>query len=128
MAKRDGLDLRDLQQQVALWAQERWPDRTDYDGSLDLPFYRLVATAGVMAAVVATLAEGVLFDPDTDERVDPEICRDELRAALGEMVVFAIEFAARNGWNIDDIVREVWTEMRGEDWTRYPRPGRPKGS
>lgn len=123
--KRRGLDLADLQQQVSMWAQKRWPDRTDYEGNRDLPFYRLVAAAGGMSAIVGEMADGVLFDPDEDERIDPDVCQEELRELLGTIVLMATEFAGRNGWNIDDIVREVWEDMRGDDWERYPKPGRP---
>ena len=110
---------------VAAWAQDQWPDRSDYETGLDLPFYRLVATAGTMSALVAQLAEGVLFDAANDARVDPDVCRDDLRLGLGKLIVWATEFAARNGWSIDAITREAWEEMRGENYQRHPRPGRP---
>ena len=126
MGRKPGIDLKELQMQVSAWAEERWPDRSNYKKSLDLPFYRLVASAGGLSAIVSALAEGVLFDPDQDERIDPDICRDEFRRLLGELVVYATEAAGRNGWNISNIVDETWREMRGEDWIRFPRPGRPK--
>lgn len=120
----DGMTLAHLQRQVALWAQQNWEDRTDYENR-DLPFYRLVVVTGRMSSAVAAMADGVIFDPEEDARVDPDVCREDLQRQLGELIVLAAELAARNGWSLDEIVRRAWKEVRGADWRPYPNVGRP---
>lgn len=112
--KTPGIELRPFQEEVAKEMQDRYPDRSDYETGLDLPFYRMVSTAGNLSALVAALADGVLFDPVQDSKVDPDVCREELREGLGKLVIWCTEFAARNGWSINAIVYEIWEIMKEE--------------
>lgn len=126
MASKEQLTLPELQREVALWSQQRWEDRTDYQNR-DLPFYRMVALSGAIAQVVGAIADGELFDPTADERLDPDVTKDDLRRSLGQMIVVVTEFASRNGWSMQRIVREAWAEMKGDEWDPYPGRGNREG-
>lgn len=94
--------LTSLQQDVAIHFQQRWPDRSDWERSLQLPFYRIVRVSGRIASA--------LLDDERDELIDPDVGREDLRRSIGQMVVVLTEFSSRNGWSIENIVQEYCRE------------------
>lgn len=109
------LTLRTLQQEVALWAQRSWPDRTD-PANRHVPLYRIIGALGDLTKA--------MYDAEADLELGPDARAELVREALGVVVVMCAEFASRHGWDLDEVVGFAWAQMRGP-WTR-DRGGRPK--
>jgi NTP pyrophosphatase (non-canonical NTP hydrolase) len=47
----------------------------------------------------------------------------DMKDAIGDIVIFLISICNERGWNFQDIVIDVWTQVRQRDWRKYPENG-----
>lgn len=49
----------------------------------------------------------------------------ELKAkdAIGDIVIFLMDYCNANGWDIEDIISNVWDTVKTRDWKKFPNNG-----
>ncbi len=46
------------------------------------------------------------------------------RDAIGDIVIFLMDYCSANGWDLEEIVSEVWDTVKDRDWKRFPNNGK----
>ena len=57
-------------------------------------------------------------------RGTPEFHDMKMKDAIGDIIVFLMGFCTGMGWDIEDILIEVWSEVSKRDWIKDPEKGR----
>lgn len=52
-----------------------------------------------------------------------EVHIEEIKDAIGDIVIFLIGFCNRENLDFQSIVADTWEEVKNRDWTKYKRNG-----
>lgn len=107
------MDLKRLQEETGEWLRRNFPGQLPHQ-----PLLGLVEELG-------ELAHARLKHEQAIRGYDIEKSRHEIEDAIGDIQVFLAGFCNTNGYDLDDIVERVWSEVRTRDWVAYPETGRP---
>jgi len=45
--------------------------------------------------------------------------------AVGDLMVYLLNYCHIKGWNIEEILEKTWGEVKRRDWVKYPKTGFP---
>lgn len=111
------IEIGELQKEIALFFEQEFPERHK-SYRRHIPIYKVVEAVGEITAS--------LYTERTDRSHDPLVEQEFQKQAVGVAIIYLMEYACRNGWNPEYIIREVWELIHGEDFNPYPDVGRPK--
>lgn len=43
--------------------------------------------------------------------------------AIGDLLVYLVNFASARGWDVQEIIQQVWDEVKVRDWKKFPKNG-----
>lgn len=106
----DLMTFRDIERAVTAWATYNFPAAT-----ADQQLLGVVEELGELAHAVLKSQQGIrgYSEEDTAEAQD----------AVGDLLIFLINFCNLNGWNVLNILRDTWDEVRERDWVKWPMNG-----
>ena len=104
-----------------IWVDHNF-DRSDHASELGKrkateQFLGVVEEVGELSHAILKQVQGIR---GTDEEHDAK-----QRDAVADIVIFLAGFCYRKGWNLEELILEVWKEVRQRDWKTYPGKGRP---
>ncbi|KKK62283.1 hypothetical protein LCGC14_3005880, partial [marine sediment metagenome] len=50
----------------------------------------------------------------------------DAKDAIGDLLIYLAGYTTRRGWNLQDIIEEVWSQVKARDWRRWPNYGHPE--
>lgn len=56
-------------------------------------------------------------------RITPELFQAKARDAIGDIIIFLMDYCNAKGWELEDIVQETWNQVKWRDWKRFPKNG-----
>lgn len=56
-------------------------------------------------------------------RGTPEEHVAKAKDAVGDIIVYLADYCTRRGWDLENIVSDVWAEVSKRDWVVYPLNG-----
>lgn len=120
-------DLRQLNEEVGVWARENFGDgddvlesisnRSDPGADIGALFTVLGANEeiGELSHSVLKRAQGIRLD---DEDVGPEAEKD----AVGDIIIYLSDFCFRRGYDLEECVRMAWDgEVAHREWDSATR-------
>jgi len=105
-----GLSLADIQVEHARWAQKNFGDQPAWHALLGV-----VEEAGELCHAYLKREQGIR---GTREEHDAEILD-----AVGDIVIFLINFCNREGIDLNKTVIETWGSVKVRDWKANPEDG-----
>lgn len=103
------MSLAQLQNELRPWVQHNFPDRPAHQPLL-----------GVMEEL-GELAHSHLKE-EQRIRVSENHVR-KIKDAIGDICIFLADYCNARGFDMDDIVMDVWEEVQKRDWIKYPING-----
>jgi NTP pyrophosphatase (non-canonical NTP hydrolase) len=106
--------LRELQNQVGDWSKRNFGDtHLPYDLA---PLLGVVEELGELCHGLLKAAQGIRGE--YGEHVD------KIADAVGDLVIYLLDFCERNNLDLWGCVLRAWSEVRERDWRKYPKNGR----
>lgn len=105
--------LRELQREVAMWSYQNFPENTP-----EFALMGLVEEVGELNHARLKQLQGI--------RKDEDLYRKE-RDAVGDIVIYLLDYCTRRGIDAQQAVEETWQVVRRRDWRTYPETGHPVG-
>ena len=104
------MSFRDIERAVTLWRAYNFPGAT-----ADQQLLGVVEELGELAHAVLKSKQGIrgYSEEDTFEAQD----------AVGDLLIFLINFCTLNDWDVLNILRDTWSEVRERDWIKFPKNG-----
>src|SRR5688572_19374526 len=96
------MDLNDLQEAVARWQSENFPDCCDWELALGV-----CEEAGELADCVLKAHRGIRGNEYTEER---------MRDAVGDIIVYLFGLCDKRGWLLTDVVSETAGRVLSRKW------------
>lgn len=56
-------------------------------------------------------------------RGTPEEHTAAAKDAVGDLMIFLLNYCTTRGWSLEEIVRSTWAEVSRRDWRRFPKNG-----
>lgn len=123
--------LQKLQQEIAEWAGHNFVKRNSKQvliGSgeelgelaeqaleLVVPILHLFRQYGRICHSQVKMENGVRGTREQHEA--------KMKDAIGDLTIFLIDFCVLNGWDYQEILEEVWSEVKERDWIEDPLNG-----
>lgn len=105
------VDLIALQRKHAEWAIRNFGERDPVDA-----FFGVTEELGELARAMLKKKQGIRGNsPEHDAKA---------RDAVGDILLFLLDYCTARGWSFNDIVLETWRIVRERDWIKYPKNGR----
>lgn len=96
--------LYTIQHNVGEWAKQNFKERSE-----------ITCILGI-AEEVGELARAVLKGM---QGIRPEECTPEKKKdAVGDIMIFLLDYCALMEWDIEDIIEDTWEEVRKRDWNK----------
>jgi len=102
------LTFEQLQAEVSVWTAHNFPDRTRYRALLGI-----MEEIGELSHAHLKLEQ--MIRGSTTE------LRAEAKDAIGDIIVFIADYCTCNGYNLQETIEEVWSEVKKRDWKSNPR-------
>lgn len=100
--------LRQYQDAVAAWQRQRFPEESQDD--CIPPLLGLMEELGELARAVLKQRQNI--------RMTREEWEAKGQDAVGDILIFLLGFCNRRGWNLEEILRQTWAEVRKRE---YPK-------
>lgn len=100
--------LRKLQPEIAAWRVKNFPE-----SGMIHQFMGMVEEVGELSHAILKDQQGVR---DSNE--------DEAKDAVGDILIFLINFCSTMGWDVEEILTTTWDEVKQRDWIKHPVDGR----
>ena len=98
------VDFRDLQKEVENWSMKNFGDQ-----SAHLPLLGVGEETGELMHAYLKMSQGI--------RGDKSVHMIELMDAVGDIVIYLLDFCSRMDVCFEDCVKEAWKQVAERDWT-----------
>lgn len=103
------MDLAKLQREQREWALENFGDAPAWQ-----PLLGIVEEVGELAHAHLKQAQGIRTEEDHEA---------DAKDAIGDIIIYLVDYCTRRGWGIGPIVARVWDEVKRRDWRKNPEGG-----
>lgn len=103
------MDLKQLQSDIQAWREYNFPNSNDLQ-----QFLGVVEEVGELAHSILKSQQGIRGNEH----------EAEARDAVGDIMIFLMNFCSANDWDLEDILEETWAEVNDRDWIKYPEAGK----
>ena len=107
------LTFGQLQNEQAAWADHNFDNQTS-----DQYFKGLVEELGELAHADLKQSQGIRGTTEEHEA--------EAQDAIGDLLIYLAGYTTQRGWSLQDIIEEVWPQVKTRDWRRWPNSGFPE--
>jgi NTP pyrophosphatase (non-canonical NTP hydrolase) len=56
-------------------------------------------------------------------RITPAQYEIKAKDAIGDIIIYLMDYCTANGWDLEDIVRDTWDTVKTRDWKTFPKNG-----
>lgn len=105
------MGMKEIQWEQRAWAEYNFGGRNATHALLGIS-----EEVGELSHVHLKMLQGI--------RITSDIFRSKARDAIGDIVIFLMDYCNANGWELEDIVAETWQEVKNRDWKKFPKNGR----
>jgi NTP pyrophosphatase (non-canonical NTP hydrolase) len=108
-------NLTDLQKVLFKWCDKNFPLNNE-DGTEQ--FLGVVEEVGELSHVILKKRQEIrgYFKKDPKAKA-------EAQDAVGDIVIYMMNYCSYQGWNFDKILRETADKVMGRDWNKFPKNG-----
>jgi NTP pyrophosphatase (non-canonical NTP hydrolase) len=103
--------LSDYQDEVRAWADRNFPKSSDQDA-----FEGIVEELGELSRARLKRRQGI--------RGEPVGWLGKEMDALGDILVYMLDYAGRRGIDLQACLELAWHEVKQRDWIKFPKNGR----
>lgn len=57
-------------------------------------------------------------------RITPEQFQAKAKDAVGDIVIYLMDYCTSNGWDFMQVVQDTWANVKTRDWKKFPKNGR----
>ncbi len=104
------MDLKILQQEVHEWTEHNFPGAEPYRKLLGV-----VEEVGELSHAHLKELEGIRGNQDHTANA---------KDAVGDIIIFLTDYCNSRGFDMNEILTDVWSEVKQRDWIKYPTNGR----
>jgi len=101
--------LGKLQNEIRDWRRYNFPDSNPME-----QYMGIVEELGELSHVMLKEAQGIRDIGDSEAQAQD---------AIGDMVIFMINFCDMNGWDFEKVIATTWEQVAGRDWRNNPKNG-----
>lgn len=101
----------DLQEEMIPWLEHNFPNQTPHQSVLGV-----CEEAGELAHAELKLQQGIRGTQAEHE--------EAMKDAIADIIIFCCNLAVTKGWNLRQIVYQVWSEVKKRDWKNNARTGK----
>jgi NTP pyrophosphatase (non-canonical NTP hydrolase) len=103
-------DLKELQLYMRQWQAHNFPDSPQWQ-----PLLGVQEEVGELAHAFLKRSQGIRKNEDHDANI---------KDAIGDIVIYLIDFCNREGVYINDCIKMAFDEIKGRDWQKYKNNGK----
>lgn len=103
--------LRRIQTEHAAWSKYNFGERT-----ADHALFGVTEELGELAHAHLKYIQGI--------RGEPEQLIAEAKDAVGDILIFMMDYCTARGWDMEDVLMETWDTVKTRDWKKFPKNGR----
>jgi NTP pyrophosphatase (non-canonical NTP hydrolase) len=109
------VDLERTQNEIIEWSTRNFgrPVPLKYDLS---SFLGMVEEIGEIAHAVLKASQGI--------RGTSEEHHEAVADGIADLLIYTLDFCARNGFSADDLLRQTWAKVQERDWKANPQDGK----
>ena len=104
------LDLVTLQQEHEVWRKKNFPNSKFWH-----PVLGLIEEVGELCHAVLKRDQGI--------RGDIAVHNAEIDDAVGDILIYLVDFCNREGISLQFAVEDAWSEVKKRDWVASPNDG-----
>lgn len=97
-------DLRMMQQEVSEWSTRNFGDQ-----SWTNPYMGMVEELGELSHALLKQQQGIRGTSEEHE----EAAKD----AVGDLMIFMLDFCGKRGWDAEQILADTWATVRLREWS-----------
>ena len=97
------------------WAEHNFPDSKEW-----MPLLGAQEELGELSHAYLKYAQGI-------REKSREKFEEEAKDAIGDTVIYLMDFCNKMGWSFQDVVAETWEGVVKRDWKNHPNNGRDEG-
>jgi len=104
------IDLLWTQREVGLWSRNNFPNNTPMH-----PLLGIMEEVGELCHAHLKGEQGI--------RMSKEEIFDAKEDAVGDILIYLLDYCHRSGINMADTLEVTWSEVSKRDWVKYPANG-----
>lgn len=104
------MDLKQFQKSHQEWAQYNFPNRKPYQ-----PLLGVSEEVGELCHAHLKLEQGIRGTPEEHQAAKED--------AVGDIIIYLIDYCTLNGIDIGCALEKTWAEVSKRDWVKFPRNG-----
>lgn len=104
------LDLDDLQAEIFSWQTKNFGDQPAHRS-----FFGVVEEVGELSHAILKHEQAI--------RGTPEEHVAAAKDAIGDAMIFLLNYCSAHGYSLAKILRETWAEVSQRDWIKFPGNG-----
>lgn len=107
--------LKTIQDEQCEWALSNFGTRDPVEHS-DHALFGIMEELGELAHAHLKSKQGI--------RGTPEELEIEAKDAVGDVLIFMLDYCTARGWDMQTILEETWQQVSQRDWIKFPKNGR----
>lgn len=104
------MSIREIQAEHAAWSKKNFPNAEPW-----MPILGVIEEVGELAHAYLKRAQGI--------RGTQEQHTENMQDAVGDVVIFLMDFCTRHGFDLEEIIETTWEEVKQRDWEKNPENG-----
>ena len=96
--------LKLLQKEVQIWSEKNFGDQPSW-----IPLLGAVEELGELAHAHVKGAQRIKMEEDHVGNA---------KDAIGDIIIYLVDYCGRRGFNIEEIIRTTWEEVRRREWKK----------
>lgn len=101
--------MEKTQREIHAWSTRNFGERVEIDYNIS-SFLGMVEELGEIAHAVLKLSEGI--------RGTREENLAAIEDGVGDLLIFTLDFCARNGLDAEELLRRTWDQVKQRDWRK----------
>ncbi len=108
------LAIINIQEEVKEWIKHNFPNSQAED-----PLIGMMEELGELSHAFLKAKQCIRSGADPHAQDLPNKARD----AIGDLMIFTIHFCILQGWNLQTILSDTWSQVKKRDWKAHPKTG-----
>jgi len=102
--------LKAIQDEIGIWSRKNFGTQAAYR-----PLLGAVEETGELCHAQLKMEQGIRTNEDHTS---------DAKDAIGDILIYLMNYCAIRGFNIEDIVETTWEEVRNRDWAKNKENGK----
>jgi len=109
------VDLEKYQDEILEWSLQNFGEVPNSQINLRISsFLGVIEEIGELAHAILKSSQGIRTNEDHIAAIED---------AIGDLMIFLLDFCARNDLNLDTILRKTWNDVQQRDWKKNKETG-----